>query len=321
MKVSVIVLTCDREHWIGRSIRSILRQDFPDFELIVVDNGSRDASGLIAAEYARRDPRVRVLRRKRGTISAGRNAGLDAARSEWIAFFDDDDAAEPDFLSFLVSLAEETDADAAACGSWKEVDGRRLPNFIEDRRLLLTPEQAVLELLLRRRCNAATPTKLFRRSLFSEHRFPERARYDDIAVVYRLFASARRVAFHNLPKYCFTRHGGNSSAFTTNDRLLSPAQLREYFAAFHERTRWLSDRLPRLSAFAVRGILLLSLDVRQADAHSSAGLRTRTALAGGHPAGSAAVARTLPMASGLRAGAAVPAAPERRAVTWQEPLF
>ncbi|OUP14072.1 glycosyltransferase family 2 protein [Anaeromassilibacillus sp. An200] len=250
MKASVIVLTCDREHWIGRSIRSILRQDFPDFELIVVDNGSRDASGLIAAEYARRDPRVRVLRRERGTISAGRNAGLDAARGEWIAFFDDDDTAEPDFLSFLVALAEETGADAAACGSWKEVDGRRLPNFIEDRRLLLTPEQAVLELLLRRRCNAATPTKLFRRSLFSEHRFPERARYDDIAVVYRLFASARRVAFHNLPKYCFTRHGGNSSAFTTNDRLLSPAQLREYFTAFHERTRWLSDRLPRLSAFA-----------------------------------------------------------------------
>ncbi len=250
MKASVILLTKDRERLVGRAIRRVLAQDCKDFELIVVDNGSSDASGLVAAAYAARDPRVTVLRREGGTIAEGRNTGLDAASGEWIAFFDDDDTAEPDYLSFLVELAEASDADAAVCGSWRERGGAREVNYAEDRRLVLTPEQAVTELLLRRRCGAATPTKLFRRALFRENRFPPRAKYDDIAVVYRLFASSRRVAFHCLPKYCFTRHPGNSSAFTDDDGLLTPEQLREYCAAFRERTRYLAEKLPRLAGFA-----------------------------------------------------------------------
>ena len=73
---------------------------------------------------------------------------------------------------------------------------------------------------------------------------------DDIFVTYKLLARARRTAFHLLPKYCFTRHGGNSSAFTTNDRLLTPEILREYGDAFRERTAWLSRRLPKIADLA-----------------------------------------------------------------------
>ena len=250
MKLSVILLTCDRERFAARAIRCLLAQDFRDFELIVVENGSRGGVPPSLSLLAAGEPRVRLFERPRGTISTGRNFGLSQARGAFVTFFDDDDTAAPDYLSFLVSLAEETGADAAVCGSWREENGKRLPNFAEDRRLVLAPEEAVAELLLRRRCNAATPTKLFRRSLFGGIRFPEDRRVDDIFVTYKLLARARRTAFHLLPKYCFTRHGGNSSAFTTDDSLLTPEILREYGDAFRERTSWLSRRLPKIADLA-----------------------------------------------------------------------
>ena len=160
VKLSVILLTCDRERFAARAIRCLLAQDFRDFELIVVENGSRGGVPPSLSLLAAGEPRVRLFERPRGTISTGRNFGLSQARGSFVTFF------------FLVSLAEETGADAAVCGSWREENGKRLPNFAEDRRLVLAPEEAVAELLLRRRCNAATPTKLFRRSLFGGIRSP-----------------------------------------------------------------------------------------------------------------------------------------------------
>ena len=104
-------------------------------------------------------------------------------------------------------------------------------------------------------------TKLFRRSLFGGIRFPEDRRVDDIFVTYKLLARARRTAFHLLPKYCFTRHGGNSSAFTTDDNLLTPEILREYGDAFRERTAWLSRRLPKIADLALYAELSYQLSL------------------------------------------------------------
>ena len=105
--ISVIMLTYNREELVGRAIDCILAQTYRDFEFIIVDNGSSDRSGAIADEYAAKDSRIRVIHRERGNIGSGRNAGLDAAKGEYIAFIDDDDWTEPDFLEFLYNLLVE----------------------------------------------------------------------------------------------------------------------------------------------------------------------------------------------------------------------
>lgn len=248
--VSVIMLTYNREALISRAIESIRKQTMREFEYIIVDNGSTDRSGEIAEEYAKQDDRIRVLHIPKSNIGTGRNVGLDAASGEYITFLDDDDTAEPDMLEFLYRLAREEDADISLCGSMKEVGGEFLPNCVFEERLSMTPEEAVVTLLKRKKYNAAMPSKLFRRELFEEIRFLTTGKYDDISVVYKYFASARRVAAHGLPKYCFWRHPGNNSAFTTNDLLLTPEQLEEYFAAFRERTRYLSEKLPKIADYA-----------------------------------------------------------------------
>lgn len=233
--VSVLMLTYNREGLVSRAIESILGQTFPDFEFIIVDNGSTDKSGAIAEEYAARDSRIRVIHRERGNIGAGRNTALDAAQGRYLAFIDDDDWAEPDFLEFLVNLIEETGADVAICGA----AGR-----VHDEKKVMGPEEALIELMWRKKYNMAFPTKLFRRELTAHLRFPEDGVYDDIALMYKLLAEARQVAYHGLPKYTFYRHPGNTSAWTTDHSLLTPETLEEYLRAYRTRTEWLSKKFP-----------------------------------------------------------------------------
>ena len=233
--ISVIMLTYNREQLVSCAIESILGQSYRDYEFIIVDNGSTDESGQIADRYAAQDNRIRVIHRERGNIGAGRNTGLDAARGEYITFIDDDDWAEPDFLEFLLGLIEENQADVAICGAADKVF---------DEKKVMSAEEALIELLWRKKYNMAFPTKLFQRELMDDLRFPEDGTYDDIALMYKLLAGARRVAYHGLPKYTFYRHENNNSAWTTNHSLLTPETLEEYLNAYRTRTDWLCQRFP-----------------------------------------------------------------------------
>lgn len=234
--ISVIMLTYNREELVGRAIECILAQTYQDFEFIIVDNGSSDRSGAIADEYAAKDSRIRVIHRERGNIGSGRNSGLDAANGEYIAFIDDDDWTEPDFLEFLHNLLVEYDADVSICGAEDKVF---------DEKKLMSAEEALIELMWRKKYNMAFPTKMFSRRLADLLRFPEEGAYDDIALMYRLLAEADRgVAYHGLPKYTFYRHPGNNSAWTTNHSLLNAETLDEYLGAYRTRTVWLSEKFP-----------------------------------------------------------------------------
>lgn len=250
VKVSVIMLTYNREALVGRAIESILAQTMQDFEYIIVDNGSTDKSGEIAEEYAKKDSRIRVLHIPKSNIGTGRNAGLDVARGEYVTFIDDDDTAEPDMLEFLYDLAKEAGAEISVCGSVKEADGELSPNCVFEEKLIMTPEAAVVTLLERKKIKTGMPAKLVKRELFQEVRFPEKGKYEDIRTTYKYFAIANRVAAQGSPKYRVLRHVGNNSAFTTNDILLTPEQLDEYFDAFRERTEFLSAKLPKIADYA-----------------------------------------------------------------------
>lgn len=241
MKISVIMLTYNRDKLVGRAIESILGQTFSDFEYILVDNGSTDQSGEICDQYAKKDVRVKVIHRERGNIGSGRNAGLALAAGDYIAFIDDDDWCDPDFLEFLYNLAVDNDADISICGATDKV-------FNEKH--IFSAEEAVIELLRRKKFNVQFPTKLIKRELFNNTRFSERAKYDDIELMPRILAIANCVAYHGLPKYTFYRHETNNSAWTTNHSLLDSETLSEYLRVYRERTTWLCAYFPnKISAW------------------------------------------------------------------------
>ncbi len=109
-KVSVIVPVYQVEAYLSRCLDSLLSQTYSDFELILVDDGSRDGSAEIMRRYAGRDARIVEVHKENGGLSSARNAGLDAAQGEYVAFVDSDDYVEPTLLADTVALAEKTRA-------------------------------------------------------------------------------------------------------------------------------------------------------------------------------------------------------------------
>lgn len=112
MKLSIIVPVYNVEKYLHECIESILSQEFKDFELILVDDGSPDDCGNICDEYATSDRRVWVVHKSNGGLSSARNAGLDIATGEYIAFVDADDFIAPNFYSrAMQAIRQEPDLD------------------------------------------------------------------------------------------------------------------------------------------------------------------------------------------------------------------
>ena len=134
-EVSVILPAWNAEACLSAAVESVLRQSFADWELILVDDGSTDGTGALCDTFAARDGRIRVLHRANGGVSEARNAALDAAHGEWIAFLDADDVYLPAFLETMCSAAKSADADAAACGflyDWPDGASQAAPAPMSD---------------------------------------------------------------------------------------------------------------------------------------------------------------------------------------------
>lgn len=113
--VSIIVPVYDIEEYLVECIESILAQTWKHFEIILVDDGSTDSSGKMCDEYAEKYNCIFVIHKKNGGLSSARNAGIDVARGNYLAFIDSDDVVHPDYLRELVNIVEKENADLVAC--------------------------------------------------------------------------------------------------------------------------------------------------------------------------------------------------------------
>ncbi|HLV23522.1 MAG TPA: glycosyltransferase family A protein [Moheibacter sp.] len=103
MKISIIIPVYNTEKYLSRCIDSVLNQDYRDFELILVNDGSTDNSLDILKSYERKEERILLIDQKNRGVSASRNQGIDHAKGKFILFIDSDDWVEPDYLSSFLS--------------------------------------------------------------------------------------------------------------------------------------------------------------------------------------------------------------------------
>lgn len=113
--ISIIAPVYQVEAYLPACVESILAQSYADWELILVDDGSKDNSGSLCDAYAAKDHRIRVHHQPNAGASAARNAGLELARGAYIAFVDSDDLIKPDYLEVLYRNITEHHADIACC--------------------------------------------------------------------------------------------------------------------------------------------------------------------------------------------------------------
>lgn len=126
--VSVIVPAFNAEKTLRRCVDSLLAQTLPDMELILVNDGSADQTGLIIEEYAQNHPQTVIgIQKENGGVSSARNAGLEIAQGEYIGFADADDSTLPDMFALMYQKAQSESADLVQCWYYDVLpDGNRL---------------------------------------------------------------------------------------------------------------------------------------------------------------------------------------------------
>ena len=114
--VSIIVPVYNVEKYLGKCLDSILAQDFTDYEVILINDGSKDSSGAICDEYARNNGTITVYHKENGGPAGARNLGIENAHGKYLAFVDSDDEIEPGYLRKLTEAITLANAQAAVCG-------------------------------------------------------------------------------------------------------------------------------------------------------------------------------------------------------------
>lgn len=193
--ISVIVPVFKTEKYLRQCLDSVCGQTYRHLEIICVDDESPDRSGEILEEYARRDPRIKVINRKNGGLSAARNSGLAAATGEWIAGVDSDDWLEPDIFEKAVPKLTDR-VDILVFGTRLVYEPGVKPCGFEC--YFELPEEGLLEQddLRRPNLNVCFCTKLWRRSFIVENGviFPEGLVHED-EYFYRCLAFQARCIY------------------------------------------------------------------------------------------------------------------------------
>lgn len=188
--ISVIVPVYNVAQYLPQCVSSILSQDYEELEVLLIDDGSTDASGEICDRYADKDSRVRVIHQKNGGAAAAKNAGLRVASGDYLAFVDSDDYLEPNAYGFLMKTLLETGADAVQ-GSFREVyRSRGEEQHIQEQ--VLDGYEFLLRFPKDFSC-ALLWNKLYRRAIFEGVFFEEGHKIDDEYFTYQGFLQPRKV--------------------------------------------------------------------------------------------------------------------------------
>ncbi len=221
--ISIVIPVYNIEKYLRECLNSLVNQTFKDFEVICVNDGSKDNSLEILNEYAQKDSRFKVVSQENSGSGSARNNGLSQAQGKYVQFLDGDDYFEPKMLETLYNLAEENGLDIAVCSSKKVDDEGNItetknPNSpLNLAKLKLNKVYSykdypddVFSLI-----NSAPWNKLYLRKMLTENKllFPKLTGPDDLCFVYMATVCAKRImaideAFIN---YRYNRPG---SAYT-----------------------------------------------------------------------------------------------------------
>lgn len=211
--------------YLNKCIDSIIAQTYAKLEIILVDDGSTDSSGVICDEYALKDKRIIVLHKLNGGLGDARNAALDICQGKYITCIDSDDYLENDYVEYLYELLLENDADISTCALKMIYDFReKLDACDEDVEILNTCE-ALKSILYQGSFVVSACCKLYKRELFEGIRYPKGMYYEDLAVIYKLVERCDRIAVGKKQKYYYFQRSNSIMNGTFNPKKMHRIQI------------------------------------------------------------------------------------------------
>lgn len=267
--ISVIVPVYKVEPYLRRCIDSVLAQDWKDFELILVDDGSPDRCGIICDEYAERDSRIRVIHKQNGGLSDARNAGIDAARGDCLSFVDSDDYIAPAYLSYLYALLKSAEnCKVSQANHYIVREGKTALNSPGNGTVILTQGQAFEAVLYHDRVDVSAWGKLYERSVFDVLRFPVGKLYEDTFLFGSILLQTPVYVYGGEAQYYYVRRKDSivGKAFSKNNL--------DYIEAVNELTKIAIQVYPGLKKACDRRRVHASLSVLRYMEHCPQAYRT-----------------------------------------------
>lgn len=254
--ISVIVPCYNAQRYLNVCLESLHAQKDPEIEMILIDDGSTDATGEMLDAFAAAEPRARVIHIPNGGVSAARNRGLAMARGRYIAFMDADDALEKDSLSLLYQQAIETDAQIVSANHTLFDMEKSARVRVEVEPVTQQPMEIAREIIHMHRIYNNLWNKLYDRALFDGLRLDESVRIGEDALMnLQLFLRARKVAHLDAYTYVYRVHSqsamasvkGHSQAHQPMLRAMSTALcsagVKElYFRDFLQSCVWIDEK-------------------------------------------------------------------------------
>lgn len=205
-KISVIVPVYKVENYLARCVSSLCHQTFTNLEIILVDDGSPDNSGKMCDQFALEDSRIRVIHKENGGLSDARNAGIEQATGEYIAFLDSDDWCDPTTLEVLYGLCEHNNAEIAEC-SYRNIysDQIHAETSCTGAVMEFTPVQAIESNLDWKYCKPVAWNKLYRRDIVGDIRYPVGKLHEDEFTTHLFYLAAKKIMYIDIALISYER--------------------------------------------------------------------------------------------------------------------
>ena len=207
--ITVIVPIYHVEKYLHRCVDSILNQTYENLEIILVDDGSGDACSSICDEYAGRDSRIVVIHKGNGGLSDARNAGIEIAKGQYLAFVDSDDYIHKDMYKILMKEILESNAEVSICSykyvydnKEKETDAEYADDYNKE---VMDGIQAQHQYYNGRKQLELTVAwnKLYKKNLFDNLRYPKGKIFEDEFTTYKALYESKTICFIDLPLYYY----------------------------------------------------------------------------------------------------------------------
>lgn len=267
--VSVIVPCYKVEQYLSNCIESVTNQSYNNWELILVDDGSPDASGHICDEYADKDKRIRVIHKENGGLSSARNAGMKIMRGDFITFLDSDDFLHKDAIMEMMNLAIKYDAQIVQCDYAKGRD-KRFPDWNREETICCYDNHSIFTKFA---AKIILWGKIYKRELLDGIVMPEGIINEDDWTTWKIYYRATKIIVTSRPLYYYTI---NPNSIMSN---ASKRPDTTYYGAYNERILFFSKKgekdLEEISRLQFCKSLLLSYSNNQLSEKQHTDIRRR----------------------------------------------
>ncbi len=208
-KISVVVPVYNMGAFVERAVQCLLNQDYPDYEILLVDDGSTDGGGAVCDRLAAGHPIITVIHKSNGGLSSARNAGMAAATGEYVIFPDPDDWVEPGYLSRLMQLRQGTDLEI--CGHFVAEENREYTHNAGGKPVVLQGREAMaLAMRPTAYCGFAW-NKLYHMDIIRREKLAfdtELGMAQDLHFAIRYLVHCKTVVYDPAPLYHYVQHVG-----------------------------------------------------------------------------------------------------------------